>query len=106
MKSRLVNVKEKNTNDVLRITQDIATLLTSKQIIHPQYPDGIWAFISKGALKSKINQNIKKAKTVNYIQKRLSSQNYQDDNQTMIRFVVSTGKVDGWRKSFGLLTQN
>ena len=106
MKSRLVNVKERNTNDVLRITQDIAILLTSNSIIHPNYPDGIWAFISKGALKSKINQNTKKAKTVNYINKRLSSQNYQDDNQTMIRFIVSSGKVDGWRKSFGLLNQN
>lgn len=106
MKFRLVNVKEKNTNDVLRLTLDVAKLLTTNSIVHPNYPDGIWAFISKGALKSKINQNIKKAKTVNYIQKRVSSQNYQDDAQTMIRFVVSSGKVDGWRKSFGLLTQN
>lgn len=103
MKSRLVNIKEKNSNEVLRIQHDVAKLLTSEQLAHPSYPDAKWAFISKGALKSKINQNTKKAKTVMYINKHLASQNYQDDNQTLIRFAVSSGKVDGWRKTFGLL---
>lgn len=104
-KKRLVNIKEKNSNEVLRVSQEIAELLQSERLAHPNYPDGKWAFISKGALKSKINQNIKKAKTVMYINKHLASQNYQDENQTLVRFAVSSGKVDGWRKTFGLLKQ-
>jgi hypothetical protein len=107
MKSkRLVNVKEKLSNDVLRIEHSIARYLVSKNIIHPKYPEGQWAFISKGALRSKVNDNRKKLNNINHININKLSQNYQDDAQTMIRFEVSSGKVNGWRKSFNLLTEN